>query len=213
VAAVEKHAEQFDTKLPSRPAGSQQEAVATSYLLGHLQEAGYLVRLDGVPVKDLVRSTNVIASPPSGKNPTIAVLVSYDTAPDGPSDGEVLGLWLELARALNVKDPGHSVEFVALGANHLDAPGAPLGERRLATLYKELGIKPDIIQIPMAADTAPSGNGPLIDEILSFVGPAARPTGTPPSGPDPLEEAGFGHTFVWGAADKLGPALLRYLSQ
>src|SRR5687768_18446959 len=54
VEAVEEHAAQFDEDLSDRPAGSQQEFAAATYLTGHLQRAGYEVRLESVPYKDTV---------------------------------------------------------------------------------------------------------------------------------------------------------------
>jgi hypothetical protein len=211
--AVATHAEQFDSEIPVRTAGSQQEEIATSYLLAHMQQAGYLVRLDGVPVKDLVRSTNVVAPPPSGAEPDVAVIVSYDTGPEGGGDAAALGLWLELARALNVKDPDHKVEFVALGADHAPVEGAPLGQRRLARFLADEELEPSIVHIFATGNTGMSGYGPDIEGILAAGPPAARPSGAPPAGADPLTDAGLDHTFVSGTADQVGPALLRYLSQ
>ena len=220
--AVARHAEQFDTEVPVRVAGSQEEEIASAYLLGHMQQAGYLVRLDGVPVKDLVRSTNVIAPPPSGEDPTTVVAVAYDTGKDESEGAAALGLWLELARALNVKDPDHTVEFVALGANNADVEGGHLGERRLARFLDDEGLTPSVIQIDSADVSeregrvhlsAVSGFGPEIDTILSFAGPAARPSGVAPPGPDPLNDAGLSHTFVGGDAEALGVVLLRFLSE
>jgi hypothetical protein len=211
--AVARHAEQFENEIPIRTAGSPEEEIATSYLLAHMQQAGYLVRLDGVPVKDLVRSTNVVAPPPSGADPETAVIVAYDTGPDGAGDATVLGLWLELARALNVKDPDHTVEFVALGADHAAVEGAPLGQRRLARFLTDEDLDPQIVHIYETGNTAISGFGPDIEAILEEAGPAARPSGSPPADPDPLSDAGFDHTFVTGTVDQVGPALLKFLSQ
>src|ERR687886_70074 len=43
---VRRHARQFDVKLPNRPAGSQNEQIAATYILAHLERAGYVVFLD-----------------------------------------------------------------------------------------------------------------------------------------------------------------------
>jgi hypothetical protein len=225
--AVARHAEQFDTQIPIRLAGSQEEEIASAYLLAHLQQAGYLVRLDAVPVRDLVNSTNVVAPPPSGADPTVVVAVAYDTARDGSSDGAVLGLWLELARALNVQMPEHTVLFVALGANRTNVVGAPLGERRLARFLADEGWEPSIIQIsaelqqtalggPAAAAIEallPKGvKGHGLDSRCSFV--LFGSGGDPGEGDcDPLGESGLDHTFVAGPTDVLGPVMLRYLSE
>jgi hypothetical protein len=215
MSAVAAHAAQFDDKLPSRPAGSQEEEIASSYLLAHMQTAGYLVRLDGVPVKDQVRSTNVLGAPPDGRPPTIVLAVAYDTPPGGGSDGALLGLWLELARALNVKDPGHSVEFAALGADHAELPGAPLGERRLAQLLSDQQLTPEIVQI-VSTDGPVSAAGPLAEEILKLV-PRGVTAGNVPgvcseAACDPLRAAGLAHTYVSGPPGVLAPILLRYLA-
>jgi hypothetical protein len=131
---VDRHARQFAEQVPRRPAGSQQEQIAATYILGHLQQAGYSARLDAVPVANLVRSTNVIAVPPEGRDPEILVAVSYDT-PRERSGGEVsIGLFLEISRALAVSAPEHQIEFVALGAEHAEAGGRNLGARRMAKL-------------------------------------------------------------------------------
>lgn len=216
LAAVQKHATQFDTKLPLRPAGSQEEEIATSYLLAHMQQAGYLVRLDGVPVQDQVRSTNVVAPPPSGELPTEALVVAYDTPPEGPSNGETLGLWLELARALNVKDPQHTVEFVALGADHAELPGAPLGQRRLARFFTDEGLKPSIVMIEPGEEVSLAGPAAPVLAALFPKGtrPDALKTDCPESGCEgPLEASGFVVSTMSGPAPVIGSILLRYLSE
>lgn len=133
---VRQHAEQFDVDMPDRPPGSQHETAAASYILGHLQLAGYAARLDRVPVADTLNSTNVFAYPPSGADPVFVVALPYDT-PASTSDagstyraqiGKHMGLFLELARALSVSDPDHRVAFAALGAETDDSRGT----RRLA---------------------------------------------------------------------------------
>src|SRR5688500_17656446 len=75
---IARHAEQFEQDLATRPAGSQQEFAAATYLTAHLQQAGYVVRLEDVPVADTVRSSDVIGRPPSGADPKVVVTVSYD---------------------------------------------------------------------------------------------------------------------------------------
>ena len=222
--AVEEHAEQFDTEVPVRLAGTQEEGVASAYLLGHMQQAGYLVRLDGVPVKDLVRSTNVVAPPPSGEDATAALVVGYDTGTDGSGAGP-LGLWLELARALNVAEPDHTVMFVALGANHPDAGGIPLGEKRLVRFLEEEELEPTVLQLENAARDGTLVEGPLADQLASVIpgevevaeGPRScglqLDHGPPPPDCNLLHDAGFEHTSVTGLSSKIGGALLRYLSE
>jgi hypothetical protein len=146
-AAVELHASQFDDDLPDRPAGSQQEFAAASYITAHLQSAGYLVELDAVPVEDTIRSSNVVALPPNGESPEVVVGVGYDTTDDVRDIGNGIGLFLELARALRVAEPEHPVQFVALGAEHTGINGGQLGSRRLIRLLTDAEIDPEIVQI------------------------------------------------------------------
>jgi hypothetical protein len=148
-AAVQLHAEQFDDDLPDRPAGSQQEFAAASYITAHLQSAGYLVKLDAVPVEDTVRSSNVVALPPDGDAPELVVAIGYDTTEDVRGFGRGIGVFLELARALRVAVPEHPVEFVALGAEHTNINGGQLGSRRLIRLLRDAEVDPEIVQIVM----------------------------------------------------------------
>lgn len=141
---VRRHAQQFDVDVPDRPAGSQHETAAASYILGHLQLAGFSPRLDRVPVADTLNSTNVFAYPPNGSKPEYLVAVSYDTPASGlQQQGRELGLFLELARALTVADPDHGVAFAALGAENVDARGT----RRLAQFLLDEDISPSVLLI------------------------------------------------------------------
>jgi hypothetical protein len=148
-AAVQLHADQFDDDLPERPAGSQQEFAAASYITAHLQSAGYLVELDAVPVEDTVRSSNVVALPPDGGRPEVVVAIGYDTTEEVNGFGRGVGIFLELARALRVAVPEHPVEFVALGAEHTDVNGGQLGSRRLIRVLKDAEVDPEVVQIVM----------------------------------------------------------------
>lgn len=143
---VARHAEQFDVELPDRRAGSQEELAAASYILGHLQLAGFSPYLDGVPVQDQVRSTNVVALPPSGAEPRYLVAVAYDTGARHDDRGRYIGLFLELARAIEVAEPDHAVAFVAVGAESADRRGT----RRLAQYLLDRGFDPTIFTIGMA---------------------------------------------------------------
>ncbi|MDQ3981239.1 MAG: hypothetical protein M3271_01005, partial [Actinomycetota bacterium] len=157
---VERHAAQFDEEEPVRPAGSQEELAASAYIVAHLTDAGYVSRLDAVPVQDLVRSTNVVALPPGGAEPDVIVAVAYDSAQGSPPDGRAIGVWLEVARALRAVEPDHAVEFVALGAEHADVAGGNLGSRRLARQLTDEGRTPGVMVVdrveegPLAATGA-----------------------------------------------------------
>lgn len=156
--AARRHADQFETDVPVRRAGSQEEAAAATYLLGHLQAAGYSARLDAVPVEDLVRSTNVLTIPPDDGVAPVLVAVVYDTGPS-PGRGRALGLWLELARAAAVAGGGDPpVRFAALGAEHAQTTGGHLGSRRLAQVLLDRGEEPGLA-ILLSAGDAPAAGG------------------------------------------------------
>lgn len=140
---VDTHAAQFDEDVPVRIAGSQEEAVAGSYILGHLQLAGFAPFLDPVPVRDQVRSTNVVAPPPSGAPPDVVVAVAYDAGTESQFSGQRIGLFLEMARALNVAEPSHEVAFVAMGAESVEHRGS----RRLAQYLLDEGWDPLVYTI------------------------------------------------------------------
>ena len=146
-ALVRRHAQQFDVDLPSRPPGSQQELAAATYILGHLQLAGYAPLLDAVPVRDQVHSSNVIAVPPSGAEPKVVVTVAYDTSGQGLHTGTEIGLFLELARALNIAVPDHAVGFAALGAEGADGRGSAA----LLGFFEEQGLEPSVISVRTGA--------------------------------------------------------------
>lgn len=226
-AIVARHAEQFDTELARRPAGSQQEEAAASYILAHLQQAGYAPRLEAVPVANTVNSTDVIAPPPSGKQPSTVVAVPYDTAPNDPQPGgDGMGLFLELARALDVARPDHAVELVALGAEHARAGGGYSGSRRLVELLSNEAITPLVITIEALGGKG-SGRfgafgpdaGPLVDAARSLHVPVIP---LPP--PDPAlgrdlsargrvyADAGLRHVAVTGGVQPVGRVLLEVLA-
>jgi hypothetical protein len=218
---VEQHARQFDDDLPVRKAGSQQEFAAATYLTGHLQQAGYTVRLESVPVGDLVRSTDVVALPPSGGDPAAVVVVPYDTAPHLPPQGEDLGLFLELARALRVEEPAHPIEFVALGAEFTDKDGGRLGTRRLVRLLVDAELKPPVVSIAVSSETDFGATGSHVasqlNEIASDLGiQRSRPTADPAfprllDSARVLADANLDHAVARGNAEELGLVLLSWL--
>ena len=210
---VRAHAEQFDDELSDRPAGSQQEQAASQYILGHLQQAGYFVQLDAVPVEDLVESTNLVALPPSGAEPTTAVVVAYDAEKRSPEAGETIGVWLEVARALYVAEPDHRVEFVALGA---ERTADHLGSRRLAQQLIEQERDLDVMTLVPGMDRF-GARGSLGDDLAA----AAEETDVAEvgsvdldlvGGVDVFERAGFDSALVGGPPGDVGAALLAFLA-
>jgi hypothetical protein len=212
-AAVQQRARWFDRNDPVRVAGSQDELVASSYLLAHLEQAGYLVNLDPVPVGNLLHSTNVIALAPSG-HAAIVVVCDYDTSSSFPSQGAALGTFLEVARALRVRDPRHSVEFAALGAQHVSVNGGQVGARSLIQQLKSQTPRPQIVRIgEMKPGPARlSVSGPAAASLRSVARRAhirVLSAGPPPQ--DVFTGAGFQETVVAGG-ESAGPVLLAFLT-
>jgi hypothetical protein len=218
LATVRAHSEQFDQADPRRAAGSQGEGIAATYLLGHLQRSGYEVYLDPVPVSNLVSSTNVVALPAAGEDPSVVVVVPYDTAPGTPDTSPALGLFLEVARALKVTSEGPAVEFVALGAERAEVAGGRLGSRRLAQFMRDRAQHPVVVSLE---DVALGGRGPAVvsDGASKDIVAAARAAGVmvrTEDGRTPTLEvfsaAGFRSVALGGPAGTAGPVLLEYLA-
>ncbi len=210
--AVARHARQFEDDLPQRPAGSQQEFAAATYITAHLQQAGYVVELDPVPVEDLVRSSNVMALPPGGGRAEIVVTVGYDTGPRDLATSSSIGVFLELARALRVARPEHSVQFVALGAENSTIKGGALGSRRLVRVLQEDGLEPEIIQLlEVGEQPGVKGYGAAAVELDRIAGVEARTLELLTIDPDPFQAAEFPRTLVIGSMPAVGEVLLEYL--
>lgn len=215
---VADHARSFDEEVPQRVAGSQEEQAAAAYLTGTLQQNGYFVRLESVPVADVVRSTNLIAEPAGAPVPQAMVVVPYGTDEGHPSNGLTLGLFLELARALNVEIPEHAVHFVALGAEYADVQGGALGSRRLTRFMLDEGWSPLVIQVlPLEVGESVSVSGDraqeVVDAMTAITGPFTEfdPGAELRGDPDVFAAAGFEHLLISGDAEKVGEVLLEYL--
>ncbi len=213
---VESHRMQFEIDDPDRPAGSQGEEIATAYLLGHLQRAGYTVFLDSVPVGDLVTSTNVVGQPPGGDFETI-VTASYDTAP-GVDDSLGIGVFLELARAVSVRDREHRVGFIALGAEHARASGGRLGSRRLAAYLLDRELDPLMISLEdvsagASVATIAGARTRAFESAATRAGISARAVERPlSSSSEVFKLAGFESSSVGGGFVSAAGALLAYLA-
>jgi hypothetical protein len=202
VATVREHAGQFEEEVPVRDPGSQEELAAASYILGHLQQAGYVPLLDAVPVGDLVESTNVVAMPPGGGSPTFLVAVSYG-ASKGTTTAEAIGTFLELARALNVKAPDHRVGFVALGAEESPRLGSALGTLRLLQYLEDEELEPHIITL------APGSRLEVTGPAAEGIEEASEASSAPRD--DLFARAGLEHSTVAGPPRAVGEALLDFL--
>ncbi len=204
-ALVRQHAEQFDVDVPSRPPGSQHELAAATYILGHLQFAGYAPVLDAVPVADQVQSTNVVALPPGGQDPEIVLAVGYDDDGRGPGEGAQIGLFLELARAVNTAAPTHRVAFVALGAETADRAGSS----KLARTLESYESKPQFLLLfgdspaPYAQGAcAARVAGALVEDIDGCVAGG---------GDERLADVVAGQTIIEGSGEQIGDPLFRLL--
>ncbi len=214
VALVETHAAEFDAEVPERYPGTDEEFVAASYVLGHLQLAGYGTFLDAVPVENLVRSTNVVAFPSSG-DPSRLIVVDYGTAPGRRPDTTSIGLLLELARALQVAEPDHSVGFVALGAAAPTDDDVSLGARRLARFLQERELEPTIVQLEVSdGDHSFKAYGAFADAINCPSGECGPTTLEAAVTPNSVlwDKAGLDLTIIRGAAADAAPALLQWLT-
>ena len=210
-----RHAAQLDEEIGERPAGTQEELLASTYVLGHLQSAGYLTRLDPVPVKNLVRSTNVIGLPPDGGPPEAVVVVAYDTARDDASGGDEVGAFLEIARALRARVPQHSVEFVGLGAERSREPEGGLGSRRLARRLLDEDVEPVVLTVvEIRGSDSFAASGEAAPALLAAARAASLDVETrrDPPALDVFARAGFEHAWVSGDVASVGRALLDYLA-
>ncbi|HWC13263.1 MAG TPA: hypothetical protein VG929_01550 [Actinomycetota bacterium] len=211
---VHRHARQFDVEVPDRRAGSQQELAAGSYILGHLQLAGYAPRLDRVPVGDAVNSTNVVAFPPGGGEPEFVVTVPYDSPRSGDhSYGTEIGIFLEVARALMVADPEHRVGFVALGAESADHRGT----RRLARFLLDEGVGPSVISLSGVRSGPRAEDGVVVwgacQEGHAIESSAlSRRCEEPVDNDDVITAAGFEHTWIGGDPEPLARELFGFLT-
>jgi hypothetical protein len=207
-SAIEDHAEQFESELPLREPGSDEELQASVYILGHLQDAGYVPLLDAVPVGDLVESTNLVALPVGGAEPQHLVAVSYGNTEAG-SGGEAIGVFLELARALNAANQDHAVAFVALAAEGSPRLGASLGTRRLLQYLEDEDLSPHVITL--AADGSMEEVRAAGSRAEEVIGLFEDPAPGAPLRDDIYARARLEHTVIFGPPDEVGEVLLDYL--
>lgn len=213
-AAIAEHADQFEEEVPIREAGSQQEQAAATYILGIMQRNGYNVRLDAVPVSNLVSSTNLIALPPGLDEPETVVVVPYDTTDSrDPYAGESLGLLLETARALNVADPEHTTAWIAIGAERAQGrKGERLGSRRLARFMVDEGWDPHVVRIGSSDDFATTGDAQdAFRDAFREVEGEEPPDIALDTDIGLYQEAGFTETIALGPPGTLGRVLLEVL--
>lgn len=210
--AIEAHSRQFADELPDRVAGSQQEFAATTYVTAHLQQAGYVVEFDSVPVENTVRSTNVVALPPSTEDPLYLVASAYDGSGPAPA----VGVFLELARALRASVPEHSIEFVALGAEDSAVPDGPLGTRRMIKLLQDRELTPRVIFLtnldPPAEFKAYGADADELHTLAYGKDVALTQELLVAPGSDLFAKAGFDTTLVAGDPGRVGQILLRFLA-
>ena len=162
-----------------------------------------------------MRSTNVIGTPPQGATPEYLVAVPYGTPPNEALDAHSLGVFLEVARALSVRDPGHPVEFVALGAEFAEQEKGTLGSVAMTSLLSEESFEPQIIYLlPVMSGDAFYAEGPLASEFepdavsnepsLDQVAGAAA---------EVYRNEGFDVTIVDGDPVEVAETLMEFLSE
>lgn len=218
--AVRAHSAQFDEDDPGRAAGSQGEGIAATYILGHLQRAGYEVYLQPVPVSNLVNSTNVVALPSGGPDVRAVVVVPYDTAPGTSDTSPALGLFLEVARALEARDEGGGVEFAALGAERAEVSGGRLGSRRLAQYMRDRDQDPVVVSLedialdrdPRAAVARGEARRELVRIARAYGAPLRAKASITPT-IEVFQAAGFRSVALSGPAEIAGEVLLEYLAE
>lgn len=207
--AVAEHAAFFGGEAAERPAGSAAELAASTYLVAHLQRAGYVVRLEPVPVADALRSTDVEALAPGGEA-RVVVAVPYDSGP-AQATPEALGLFLELARAARVAAPRHHVSFVALGAESSPERGGLLGSRRLVRLLADARAEPFVVLLADVGAGPAAAGGPDVARLYAAAARAGvEPSRTdqPPPSARVFSAAGIEHAWVAGDPQALGRLLL-----
>jgi hypothetical protein len=208
-AAALGHARELARELGARAPGSQEEQAASVYVTAHLQQAGYAVFLDGVPVEDLVRSTNVVARPPAGGAPEVVVVAPYGTPPEESDGGAAAGLVLELARALRVRSPEHAAGFALLGAEH--AAAGPLGSRRLAEDLAEDAPGALVVVVGDVESDAGCLAAGGAEGLVGRLTPTCpeTPTGVADASRRVFAAAGLETAAVSGDLDRVATALLR----
>lgn len=202
--AIAAHAREFDENIPLRTPGSDEELQASVYILGHLQDAGYVPLLDSVPVADLVEATNLVALPTTGGEPEHLVAVSYGNS-ESATGGEGIGVFLEVARALHAARPDHDVAFVALAAEASPRLGGRLGTRRLIQYLQDEDFSPHVITIDVGSQRAVTVSGSRAEDFEGAV------VAEPRAGDPLFLRARLEHTVVSGPAPKVGEVLLDHL--
>jgi hypothetical protein len=125
---------------------------------------------------------------------------------------------LELARALNVAFPHHSVEFAALGAEFTSLHGGALGSRRLAKIFLDAHQHPLVIVLQATDGSGrlaanPNGAAITLWRLLMHVAfgkKIPRPSGTELH-PDVFGSAGLPQIVVSGDPTEVADPLLRFL--
>lgn len=207
--AVAEHAAFFGGAAAERPAGSAAELAASTYLLAHLQRAGYVVRLEPVPVADTLRSTDVEGRAPGGQA-RLLVAVPYDSG-RAQATPQALGLFLELARAARVAAPGHRASFVALGAESSPEQGGLLGSRRLVRLLADANADPFVVLLGAVGPGPAAAGGPGAARLRSEARSQGIELTNAPQAPPSARAfaaAGLEHAWVAGDPAALGRVLL-----
>ena len=126
-----------------------------------------------------------------------------------------MGTFLELARALNLADPNHRVEFVALGAQSFKSRGAV----RLVSFLRDRDAAPLIVTLGgSGVGLRFEASGDRAAEVIRVAGARAGGdpggvTGSPLSQDEVFEDAGLQNMVVLGDPDVVGEVLLEWLQR
>jgi Zn-dependent M28 family amino/carboxypeptidase len=157
----------------SRPAGTQAERNAASFLQDQFEGMGYAV--DVVPFTiPSGRSQNVIAYDPneSSTAPLVVIGGHYDTVPAGPGandNGSGTATTVEVARQLAASPvPGVAVRFVAFGSEEIGLFGSKSFVSRLTPADRQrLKVAISIDMMAVGAQPAFGGSEPWLSEALA----------------------------------------------
>jgi Iap family predicted aminopeptidase len=161
----------------SRPAGTEAERKAATYLAEELTAMGYAV--DVVPFDYTARSEsgtsqNVVARDPQEDPglPLVIIGAHYDSVPMGPGandNGSGTALTVEVARELRwFPVPGVAVRFVAFGAEEVGLRGSAQYVRTLSPAdVGRTRVAMSLDMLAVGTDPAFAGSDPWVSEAMA----------------------------------------------
>ena len=157
----------------SRPAGSQAERNAASFLADQFEAMGYSVDITQFTISG-GRSQNVVAVDPNEDQtlPLVVIGGHYDTVPAGPGandNGSGTATTVEVARQLAAfPERGVAVRYVAFGAEEIGLLGSKEFVSRLSPAdRRRLKLAISIDMMAVGAQPAFGGSEPWLSEALA----------------------------------------------